>query len=149
MKYLRFSLIILLTGILLNGLLLFHPPSLAGGELYQELAGLITEAVEDNRWLTVKSRQEAKEHLSKYYTGQLLEDNANNVWEFVQRPTDWHYIATVNQIQVHLRSATEAVVTAEILEYDIINNELYKGRGKYLLVYTGQGWRIAEAEYQW
>ncbi len=115
----------------------------------QELLDVIKGAVEDDRWLFVKSPEMARCVLAQYYTGQLLEENTQQVWETVKYPTDWYWKAAAQNIKVISNNGKEAVATAEILDYDLITGEIKHGQAKYFLLNTEKGWRVAEAKYQW
>ena len=114
-----------------------------------QIEAIIRGAVEDQTWMYSRSRGEVDAVLSKYFTGNLLNDLTLRCWEFIDEPTDSYSIARLEDLQVvyndEKRAVAEAVISIE--DVDTGHNEV--GKGLFTLLKTPDGWRISYACYSW
>lgn len=110
---------------------------------------VIKGGVEDDSWWEAKSVTDVKSVLSKYYTGELLEELCGKVWNFVSMPTDWYWQTRVVEIKIVIKTKDMALLDADLEILDVTTNQKEKGGAQYIIKKTGEGWRIVNSSYSW
>ena len=115
---------------------------LASPAEYCELEGIIRGALEDESWMTCKSKEEVRSNLSRYFGGCLRDDLTERTWAFIAGPTDWYSRYRMIYMKVLYVDDKRAVVEAlaRIEEMDTGHNET--GEWLFSVYRTGECWRI-------
>ncbi|GBF34950.1 hypothetical protein DCCM_4070 [Desulfocucumis palustris] len=120
----------------------------AGGD-FGEINSVIKGAVEDDSWLYLKTEDEVKALLSKYYDGELLVKLTRDAWNFNRKSTDWYSrakLVSVDVKEINPQSATaEAVLEVE----DVISGARQRGKAVYTMNRGKEGWRVNNVCYKW
>lgn len=111
-------------------------------EIEMEVVELVTEAVEDTKWLLVSSREELEQILGTYYTGPLLYEISDQAWDFVRVPNSWEYVVKAGSCKTTFISNVVTGVSVEVMETDEITGVTYVSLVDYLLINTDGGWKI-------
>ncbi len=121
----------------------------AGPGTGYHLEAVVRGAVEDQSWMTCRSKEEVYSVLSRYYCGALLDDLARRCWDFIARPTDWYSVASVKEIRVLYDDGSKALVEAVIGIKDVDTGHNETGKAFFALSLTSLGWRVYYASYFW
>ena len=114
-----------------------------------QIQAITRGAVEDQSWMYSKSKDEVSAALSRYYTGNLLNDLTFRCWEFIAQPTDWYSIARLEDCKVVFNDGKRAVVESVIGIEDVDTGKNEVGKGLFAIIKTPSGWRVSYACYSW
>lgn len=142
----------------LLGLLVFHfgPVVLGGGQAAQrdgpdadeqEVQRVIERAVGCLDYTRAEDRADLERILAGIYTGPALTNVTEAVWD--QWRTDNVNPASVLSWTGMWIGRERARVTADLYFRDWTDNAEFFGQGRWDLVRTRSGWRIAAFEYHW
>ncbi|MEW6541234.1 MAG: hypothetical protein AB1402_06440 [Bacillota bacterium] len=150
-RYLIYGLILAGLGLLI----LFRPMILDGqtghhgGQAGDErdIERLIERAVGSLEYTQATNRAELERILAGIYTEPALSTVSEAVWE--QWGTDNVNPASVLRWTDFWIGRDRARVAADLYFRDWTDNAEFFGEGRWELVRTGSGWRIADFEYHW
>ncbi len=150
-RYLIYGLI--LAGL---GLLVFFRPVILGGQAghyggqagdEQDIERVIERAVGSLDYTQARDRAELERILAGIYTDPALGTVTEAVWD--QWRTDNVNPASILRWTDFWIGKDRARVTADLYFRDWTDNAEFSGEGRWDLVRTGSGWRIADFEYRW
>ncbi|MFZ5647170.1 MAG: hypothetical protein ACOY30_06070 [Bacillota bacterium] len=114
-------------------------------EIYKTVSG----AVEDNGWMTCRSKEEVRSFLSRYFEGFLLDELTEKTWNFIKEPTDWYSLARVVDLKILYSDGNRAVAEAIIRIEDVDTGHNEFGKGLFAMTYKGEGWKINYVCFNW
>ncbi len=141
--------VVLICSVFIPGLCMSSGSAEKTSSLKNDLAEVINEGISDNNWWHANSLEEVRTILSRYYTGDLLDQLSQDCWEFIRQPTDWYCRDSLTDIKIIRQDKSRAEVIAPLKDYDLLTGECRAGEAKYILIKTEQGWRICSARYNW
>lgn len=112
-----------------------------------EAVNLLKEAIADTNWLGLKSIEDTKNHLGLFYTRDIVEDLADEVFNFNQIETDWHSLYELSGIRLLDHEGEWFLVNAEIKEHNYSLNQTFIVKGMVKLELLEKGWRITQYQY--
>jgi hypothetical protein len=107
-----------------------------------EIIALVRNSVADTKWMRASTPDELDIILGCYYTAPLVSRINNSTWEFVNKPTDWHYKIKAKNIKINRLFENKAVVYFDLTEYDPLTCNRFFYKAEYHLIKTENGWRI-------
>ncbi|NHM25566.1 hypothetical protein G7K71_00765 [Desulfofundulus sp. TPOSR] len=126
-----------------------HPAANTTIKTQHEIYAIIKGAVEDDSWWQARNRNEVKEKLGRYYAEPMLSEVSERAWDFIARPTDWYCRATVADVSLKYLTSENALLSASLVNTDLVTGQIQKGTGYFSLHKTSSGWRIVSANYRW
>ncbi len=150
MKRLLFLLLVLFFSLATYPAALMEKSGLAAvsGD-FNEINSVIKGAVEDDSWLYLKTEDDIKELLGRYYDGDLLIKLSRDAWNFNSKSTDWYSRAKLVSVAVIEFSSDSATAEAVLEVEDVISGERQRGKAVYTLDRGEVGWRVTNVYYKW
>lgn len=114
-----------------------------------DLEAVVRGAVEDQSWMTCRTKEEVYSVLSQYYCGVLLDDLARRCWDFIALPTDWYSIASLKEMRLLYDDGSKALAEAVIGIEDVDTGHNETGKALFAMSRNPSGWRVYYASYSW
>jgi hypothetical protein len=99
-------------------------------------------------WLNVKSKEDAFNYFSKFLSPSLSKVMAEDVWNFVKEPTDWHFSYSLGNLSLLDEGVKYKVILATIIENQ--GNKHNEGYGLFTIEQQHSGeWLVTGMRFSW